>query len=266
MTYVSSAVRACQWAKEHQISLDNGAFMVAGEPVTAASRRAIEGSGASCLPYFAAVELGKATEACLMPSSADDTHLCTDLFALRRRSTVTARGDEVNALLFTSMSPTAQKILLNAETGDSANIDESPCGCPWHDLGFKVRLRDIWSFAKMTAEGLTFTREGVTRILEEDLPQQLGGRQGDYQLRIEPDETGATHYLLYVNPNLPGLDEDHIRQVFLENIGRREKHGRLVAEFLREAGKFKVVRRPPSPTAGAKFLPIVNVEATSGGH
>ena len=169
-TYAASAARACRWAFEHGISLKGVTIRVGGESVTPAKRNLIEQSGARCLPSFGSRETGHASQACLAPNDADDMHLSKDLWALTTRRRTVPGGTEVDALLFTSVSPGCHNLLINLETGDCGIVERRSCGCPWDELGYDVHFRQVWSFAKLTVEGTTIMGETVFRALEERLP------------------------------------------------------------------------------------------------
>jgi hypothetical protein len=255
-THPASGVRVARWAAAHGIRLDGAVLVIAGEPVTRAAREAIEASGAACRPYYAASELGVASTPCLAPRGADDVHLCSDRFVVIGRGDPLAEKGSGRRLLFTGLSLAAPKILINAETGDCAHLEQRSCGCPWDDLGYDTHLSAIWSPEKLTAEGLTFEYATIARILELKLPRLLGGAIGDYQLVVRTGPGGRTDYRLLVSPSVKPLDHGEARRVFLEALAAGPEVHRLMAEVLTEAGQFKVVRRAPLWTAAGKSAAV----------
>ena len=86
-------------------------------------------------------------------------------------------------------------------------------------MGYVRHLRDVWSYAKLTTEGLTFDGAEVFRAIEQTLPARFGGRTGDYQLIARQEASGVTRYLLVVSPSVGEVDEASVRQAFLDAMG-----------------------------------------------
>jgi len=256
-TYPSSAVRLARWAAHHGVELAGCTFLVAGEPVTAARRRAIESTGAACLPLFGASEIGAAAEACLAPRSPDDMHLYAHRFAAISTPRRGGASLDVAVLQFTTLTLTSPKVFLNAETGDVGVVEERDCGCAWSALGCRTHVRDVWSFAKLTAEGMTLPGDAVFRVLEEVLPARFGGRAGDYQLTTHPGRDGLTRYHLIVSPTVGPRDEAALRAAFLDELVKAGGASRLAADYLRRAGQLRVIWSLPAVSAGGKSLPVV---------
>lgn len=254
VTYPSTAVRACVFAAREGVSLSGAVILAAGEPVTAARRSAIEASGARCLPLFGCTETGESAEGCLHPRSPDDMHLYEHKFALISRRMDIGLERPVDTPLFTTLDPQTPKLLLNGDTGDAGVVEERECGCPWGRLGYRTHLREVWSYSKLTAEGMTLPGDIVFSALEHDLPARFGGRPGDYQLISEPAGNGVTRYLLAVNPALGPLDDDGVSRAFREALSRGSYS--LAADFLYRAGHLAVVRRAPVLQPGGKSLPV----------
>lgn len=255
VTFPASAARACALAVREGLSLEGAVVLAAGESVTAAKRAAIEAAGASCLPLFGCTETGESAEGCLAPVAPDDMHVYEHKFALvsRRREIGPDRCAETP--LFTTLGSQTPKIFLNGDTGDVGVVEQRDCGCPWGQLGYRTHLRDVWSYSKLTAEGMTLPGELVFEVLEKVLPERFGGRAGDYQLVAEPGDDGVTQYLLALNPSLGPVDEDAVARAFRQALGRGSF--RLSADFLHRAGQLRVVRRPPVVQASGKSLPVV---------
>ncbi len=253
-TYPASAARLCSSAMRLGISLKGAVLLAGGEPVTPAKRQVMESAGARCLPLFGCSETGESAEACLSPSSSDDMHLYEHKFALIARHHQLTPDCSVDTPAFTSLGRYSPKIFLNGDTGDVGVVERRDCGCPWGRLGFRTHLRDVWSYSKLTAEGMTLPGELVFQALEEELPRQFGGRPGDYQLIAEQDQDGVTRYLLAINPELGHIDEDAAREALQTTLASGSY--RLMAEFLKRAGHLQVVRRTPVVQPGGKSLPV----------
>jgi hypothetical protein len=256
-TYTSSAVRAALWARERAVSLDGVAFVVTGESLTAARRAAIEGSGAKLLTVYGSMEHGLMAGGCQCPDGADDMHVFEDTHAIITRPLRLPGAENVNALVVTDLSRTAPKIALNAEMGDCGTVVRRRCGCPWEAMGYGRHLRDVWSYAKLTAEGMTFDGARAFDAIEVMLPARFGGCTGDYQLIVHSEQGGLTRYLLAAAPALGPVDEAAVRGAFLEAIADHGPTGGIVADFLRGARQLEVVRRSPVVQSSGKSLPVL---------
>ncbi len=257
VTYPSSAVRACFAARKEGVSLGGCTFVVSGEPITSARRRCIEDAGAKCLPLFGTTELGECAEGCLSPQGPDDMHVCLHKFAVIEHTRTLPGGVEVHPLLFTSLGRFAPKFYINVESGDSGVVEDRECGCAWEGLGFVRHVRGVWSFSKLTAEGMTLPGGEVLRILEEHMPARFGGGTGDYQLIEADGEAEPTQYLLLVNPALGRLDEEAVRREFLQALEESMTGSRLAGRFLCHARQLQVTRERPVGRAGSKSLPVM---------
>ena len=89
-------------------------------------------------------ELGRAGVSCDAPSADGDVHLMSDKLALvQRERVVPATGETVGALLFTTLMPSAPKLMINVETDDYAVVEDRDCGCPIGELGYRRHLHGI---------------------------------------------------------------------------------------------------------------------------
>jgi hypothetical protein len=265
-TTVSSAVRVASAALEAGSSLAHVAFTVVGEPYTEARRQAIEASGARAIVQYAAVEMPVISWSCAEPRTSDDVHVFEDRYALIQRSRVVGEnGPEVEALLFSSLSPWAPKVLLNVESGDSAHVERRDCGCELGALGLHTHLSEIRSFEKLTGEGMTFARSSLTSILEWALPSRYGGSSLDYQLLEEETGAGATQLVLRVSPHVGAVDEAELREWFLGELGRSGPADAAMVGTWRQVGTVTISRQPPLATAAGKILPFHLVRASTSG-
>lgn len=188
---------------------------------------------------------------------SDDLHLFSDCDALIQRSReVTDSGLSVGAFLFTSLLPSAPKILLNVESGDYGTVWRRDCGCQLGALGLTTHLAKIRSFEKLTGEGMTFVQTDLLRLLEKILPSHFGGTSADYQLLEEEGADGILRLLLVVSPRIGPVDGDAIQSLFVDELGRDGGFTRAYAEVWRRAGTVQVKRQWPVATKAGKILPF----------
>ena len=216
---VSNALRVCLAAREHQLDLQGTTLMGGGEPPTPAKVRQITSTGARWIPTYAFTEAGPAGVGCARPTGGEDVHLLMDVLALiQAPREVAGTGFTVPAFYFTSLLPTANKIMLNAEIGDYGVVENRPCGCRLEDYGLTVHLRQIRSFGKLTSEGMALLERDIVRILEEVLPARFGGSPLDYQIVEEEDTEGFTRLNLLVSPRIPIADDAEVVAAVLEHL------------------------------------------------
>jgi hypothetical protein len=256
-TYTSSAVRACRAARERSIDISGATFFVGGEPLTEAKHREIRDAGAYAVNMYAGVDIGLIGYSCAATEAGGGVHALTDRQAIIQHRRKAPHGEEdVNAFLFTSLSPAAGKILLNVESGDYGTIRTRKCGCRFDELGFCTHIYDIRGFDKLTGEGMTFIGTDLLRIIEEVLPAVFGGCSIDYQMVEEQDESGRTCISVIVNPDIAPLDEKEIIRTVTVELARGNDTRRMMAEMWSQAKTLKVVRRRPYITDSGKFLPL----------
>jgi hypothetical protein len=146
-------------------------------------------------------------------------------------------------------------LLLNVCLGDQAELERRSCGCGLEREGWTLHLRDVRSFEKLTAAGITLLDVDVIRVLEEVLPRRFGGQPTDYQLwerldgrRARPEVTLAIH------PDVGPLEESVVRETFLEAIGGGSGGERLMELQWRGSGVLRIARSPPRLTPSGKVL------------
>jgi hypothetical protein len=264
-TFPSSALRICQTALALGVDLTGSHFTVAGEPMTEARLHGILRAGASVYPLYGSSETGLMGWGCLAPEAADDMHFSEDMHAFVQWSQ--ARAGEVlpdGALLVTSLQPNARLILLNASLGDQAHLSRRACGCPLEAMGWPNHLRSIRSFEKLTAGGMTFLDNDVTRVLEEVLPSRFGGGPTDYQIVEREDADGTPTLRLLVSPAVGAVDDREVAEVFLTAIGRGSGVERVMQMQWRQAGTVRIERRLPMTTASGKLLHLYRARSPVG--
>ncbi|MFC2009001.1 hypothetical protein ACFLUT_03005 [Chloroflexota bacterium] len=256
-TGVSQAVRVCQAARENDIDIGRTVFLAGGEPVTETKRREIESVGARVCPRYVFVEAGYAGFGCLHNETPDEVHLLKDSLGLiQHPREVSHAGVSVDAFLFTTLLPSAPKVLLNVETGDYGTVQKRRCGCYLESLGFEDHISDIRSFEKLTSQGATFFGSRLIDIIENVLPARFGGTPMDYQMLEEEDDTGQTHLHLLVSSDLGSIDEDEAVDVVLSRLSEGEDSHRMMARTWRQAKTIQVKRMRPVVTARGKLLPL----------
>jgi hypothetical protein len=184
-------------------------------------------------------------------------HLYANKFVLVTRKRKLSAGTEVDALLFSSLGSATPKIFLNGETGDAGIVEDRDCGCPWSEIGYLRHMRDIWSFSKINAEGMTLTGSLVLRVIEEVLPHKLGGKPGDCQLIGETGKDGIIQYRLSVNPALGAMDEKKVQSVFISELIAAGASSTLEADLLNRAGQLRIIRQEPIVGPSGKSLPVL---------
>jgi len=253
-TFPSSAVRLCQAAVDAGTDLTGAQLMVGGEPVTAVRLATIRRAGAQAVPRYGSIECGPIGYACVAPAFPDDVHLLHDLHAVIHPERNEDHGLPTNALLISSLRPTAPFVLLNVSMGDEATGTKRTCGCPLEQLGWTTHLHTIRSYEKLTAGGMNFLDTEVIRVLEEVLPVRFGGGPTDYQLLEEEAEDGRPRLRLLVHPGVGPLDPEALREAFLTGIGPGSGAEKVMTLAWRQAGMLRVERRAPLATGSGKIL------------
>src|SRR6185369_1181803 len=206
---------------------------------------------------YAFSEVGPVGSVCTNPMGPNDQHLLQDHVAMIQATRKVPGFDvEVNAFCFTSLLPTAAKMLLNVESDDYGTVDSRPCGCRWEKLGFPVHVRDIRSFRKLTGEGMTLVGSDIERVLDEFLPMRYGGSELDYQFAEEEDSRGFTRLILRVAPHIAVADEERMIQFVLDSLQQLGGSAAVAAATWRQAGTLSIRRETPAMTSRGKLLPL----------
>lgn len=265
VTYVSLAVRVALAARELGIDLTGCKFYGTGEPPTPAKVRAIESSGATWRSTYGFTEGGLVGMQCGNPVNHTDLHLFTDAWAAFQAPVdVPSSGLTVNAFSFTGLFATAPKIMINVELDDYGVLEERDCGCPLLKLGFPLHARDIYSFRKLTGEGMTLVGSTMLRVLEEVLPERYGGTALDYQLVEEEDDGGLTRLTIVVSPDVGEVDEAALIETVLDEVSRDSPGADLAHALWRDAGTFRVKRADPTWSTLGKLLSLRPAKRNAG--
>ena len=254
---VSLSLRIAIAAKEMGVDLTGAVLSGGGEPPSEAKVNTITSTGARCLPSYHFSEAGAVGLACNNPIDCNDHHLIIDhLEVLQYPRKAPGTDVTVDAFNFTTLLPSAPKILLNVEIDDYGIIEDRNCGCEWEQMGFTQHVRGIRSFRKLTGEGMTLIGSDMERILDKVLPEKFGGSAQDYQLLEEEDERGFTRRSVIVSPRVSLADESEVVRTVLDELGKGNAFTDLARAFMAQANSLGVKRMDPVWTNRAKLMPL----------
>jgi hypothetical protein len=254
----SMAVRLSVAARSEGLSLEGTVLMTRSEPMTEARLAEIERAGARAIATYGANDITHVAMGCANGTAADDAHLVSSLYAMAtRRRTIMDGDDEVDALLFTTLSLDSCKVGLNVELGDFADVEERPRDCcGLGEVGFTTHLSNIRSFEKLTGEGVSVARSAIVRVIERDLPLRFGGSSVDYQLIERQGTGGLTRLILSIDPRVGTVDEALVRAELLGFLRRGDMVDRYSAALWERAESIAVERAVPRATRAGKVLPF----------
>ena len=251
-TMVSRAVRVCLAGEELGLDLTGLTISGGGEPPTPAKVQAIQRTGARFICNYHFQEAGAIGKQCMNPLDENDQHFMQDHLAMITRPRQVPGFDvTVDAFCFTTLLPTARKLMINVETDDYGIVETRACGCPWESFGLTTHLRDVRSFRKLTGEGVTLVGNDLVRIIEEVLPSRFGGSPLDYQFVEEEDDRSLTRMSLIVSPRVEIPDEQAVVEVVLDEAARGSARA-----LWKQAGTVRVQRREPIWTERGKLMPL----------
>jgi hypothetical protein len=264
--FASMALRVAVAALEEGIDLTGGVFSGGGEPPTPAKVATMRRTGARVIPGYHFSEVGAVGLHCGNPIDCNDQHFMRDHLALiQHPRTVPGTSIEVNAFTFTTLLPSASKILLNVESDDYGVVETRACGCLLEKYGFPEHIREIRSFRKLTGEGMTLIGSDMERVLHEDLPRRFGGTPLDYQLMEEEDAQGFTRLSIVVSPKVELLDENDVVETVLKGLGSGSEGADGARATWSQAKTLRVRRMEPIWTARGKLMPL-HLAKLAGGH
>lgn len=253
----SSAARVAQSALDAGLDLSHVTFYATSEPVTAERRRPIDRLGSRVTVTYGSTEVQIVGYGCPDGEGADDLHFFSNRVALvQRRRELFQGGPELDALALTSLSLNANKVCLNAETGDYARVETRDCGCSLGAIGLRTHLSEIRSFEKLSTEGTTFAHSNLQSVLERTLPAHFGGSSLDYQLVEDHDQSGRTRLELRIHPTVGPVDEAVARQVFLTSLASDGLVAQYHTALLDRLQSIVIVRQPPVVSPTGKILPF----------
>ena len=248
---VSMCTRIALAAQHEGLDLSGVTFFGGGEPPTPTKVRHIRASGARWFPHYNFAEAGYVGMGCANPVDEDDLHFTRDTLALIQSPRQVPGTDiTVEAFNFTSLLPTASKVLLNVESDDYGIVEERVCGCALEREGLTTHLREVRSFRKLTGEGMTLIGSDMVRILEEVLPARFGGPPLDYQLWEEEDAAGLTRLTLVISPRVEVRDEHAVIEAILTHLRN------FPPIMWRQAKTLQIRREEPVWTARGKLMTL----------
>jgi phenylacetate-coenzyme A ligase PaaK-like adenylate-forming protein len=258
-TYASSAVRLAAAAVESGGGGEGCVIFTGGEPLTARRHEYIGAAGFRVFPRYAATEAGMLGGACGRGVLHDEVHIYTDRIAVIPGAPETPGGGNGNDLLFTSLSTSSPRVLLNASIGDTGELERRPCDCPFGRLGMDLHLRNIGSAEKASVEGMTIPRSTLCEIVQQVVGER-GGSPDDSQLRITTNAEGIDRIRIAVHPRVKGIDGEAMAREIRARLAEAPGGAALAAELWEKAGTIAVVREAPRHTPGQK-QPAIVVEA-----
>lgn len=252
---VSLGVRVASSALEAGLDIAGTVFLCGAEPLTAARRAAMEAAGGIAYPRYGMSELGWIGCSCQAMDTGSCVHIMRDsIAAIGRRRKASLVDVEVDSLLFTTLLPSAAYVLINVEMDDCGTIEPARCDCEFRRMGFTHQLSNIYSYGKLTGQGITLVGNEMLAVLEKSLPERFGGTPIDYQL-VELDGSSVTTVELRVNPRIPVASEDEVRRFFLAEV-RRLWGGSLTSRQWGQTDAVRVVRAEPIISGDRKINPL----------
>lgn len=249
---VSIGVRVASAAIENGLNIGGTTFVCGAEPLTPARREVIESAGGVAFSRYGISEFGSVGCACPEMSRSTAVHLMRDsLAAISYRRTVPLAEMEVESLMFTTLSPVSVFVLVNVEMDDSGRLEPAKCNCALKAMGFTQQISDVYSYGKLTGQGVTLLGGDLLSVLEKSLPSRFGGTPADYQL-IELDGQSGCIVELRVNPRVSVRSEQLVVEFFLNEV-RRLWGGSLTARQWGQTGAVRVVFAEPVSSGGRKI-------------
>ena len=251
---VSSSHTVALAAVAAGIDLTGVTFAGSGEPPSQAKVNGIQSSGARYVTSYSMNEAGPLGVPCANPADQTDVHFLKNRMALiQRPHKVPGTEEIVSGFSFTSLLPTAPKLLINAGSDDFGIVEERACGCPFDAMGLNVHVRQVRSARKLTGRGITLLGSDIASIIEEKLPGRFGGNAQDFQLIEEEDRSGRTKLVLLVSPSVTLEDERAPAEALLEALSHGNPGASLGSAMLRGADALTVRREKPRPSARGKL-------------
>jgi hypothetical protein len=249
---VSMGVLVAAAAIERGVPLKDTVFLCGAEPLTEARRHVMEAAGGTVYPRYGISELGWVGCSCHEMRQGSTVHLMRDaIAAITWRRPAPMTDVEVDSLLFTTILPISTYVLVNVEMEDCGVLEDATCGCELAAMGFSQQIRDVFSFGKLTGQGITLLGGDLIRVLEVSLPQRFGGTPADYQL-VELDGGDGAIVELRVHPRIALASPEAVREGFLAEV-RRLWGGSLTARQWGQTGAVRVVSKEPIISGGRKI-------------
>lgn len=247
---VSNGVRVAAAAAESGLDISGTLIRAHGEALTDAKRSAMEAVGAKPYSGYTISELGKIGGSCLHMTSGNGAHVSRDAMALISYPKKAPLTDvEVESLMLTTLLPFAPTVVVNVEMDDSGVLAPAKCDCTLTRIGLTQTVTDIFSYGKLTGQGMTLMGSDLLQILERKLPDRFGGGPTDYQL-VEQEGAHQTEVELRVHPSIATRSIEEVKSYFLSEL-RQVYGGSLSSRNWSQTNGVKVVFAEPY-TAGTR--------------
>jgi hypothetical protein len=251
-TTASSGVRICHAARDHGLELTGSFFRLGGEPLTPAKAQTIRATGVEIAGNYSMTEVGRVGIACTTAAAVDDYHV-----VLHELAVIPGDGSPGAArpLLFTTLSPSSPKLLINVDVGDDGLLEQRDCGCLLGELGLTLHVSRVSGREKFASDGVHFLGAELLELVDDVLPRRFGGGPTDYQLvEVEVDALPAIQVV--VSPRVGEVDPEAVVATVLVALRNGAGHRGPMVDVWRDADSVRVVRREPYETAQAKILPL----------
>jgi len=253
-TYASSAIRVAEAARRLRLDLTGCVVFAGGEPLTKRRIDFIESTGAKVFARYVATETGWIAAGC-PHSDPGSMHLYSDRIAAVPAGPAPATTG-AEPLLFTSVTASAPKLLLNVDIGDAARLRARRCSCALGAAGLELEVSEVHGHDKVSGAGMTV----AVRVLRDVLDQlflDAGVPPDSYELYEEENESGDSRVLIVVDPEVELL-EDELVAALLERLRSRGPEGKLAASLWRESGTIEIRRQHPNRTEAGKLQPAAS--------
>lgn len=252
---VSMGVLVADAARRLGADLRGTTFLCGAEPLTEARKAVMEAAGGKVYSRYGISELGWVGCPCAQMGGGSAVHVMRDSLAvIQQRRVAPMSGIEVDSLVFTTLLPASTYVLVNVEMEDCGTLEPARCGCGFKAMGFDQQLSNVYSYGKLTGQGVTLLGGDLISVIETSLPARFGGTPADYQL-IELDAAEGAIVELRVSPRLEVPGEDAVRDYFLAEVGRLWG-GSLTARQWGQTGAVRVAFKDPVVSGGRKINPL----------
>jgi len=243
-----AAARLCGLAAARGVSLQGVTIRTGGEPLSDGKVTVMRATGAVPACHYQASEIGRIGVACSDPVATDDVHIASGRVLVIERPVEEGPA----RLLLTCLSPTSQRLLLNADIGDTAVLERRSCGCPLGALGLDLHAHTIRAVAKITSGGVSILHAELLELVERTLPTRFGGSPSDYQL-VETEEQGIPRVDVYVSPRVGPVAEREVVETVLAAVAEGPTWRAMVAGWWEDGETVRIVRHEPIPTRAGKL-------------
>ncbi len=251
---VSQGARVAAAAADAGLDISGTTCIVGSEPLTEAKREAMRMAGCDVHNRYGVSELGQVGVACPEMKSGE-VHICRDTLAvISYRRTAPLTDVEIESLMFTTVLPWSPLCLINVEMDDSARLEPARCHCSLKAMGFSQQASQIYSYGRLTGQGMTLVGGDVLKLLEIRLPQRFGGTSTDYQL-VERDGPNQTEIELRVHPQVGARSAEEVKEFFLSEL-KAVYGGGLTQRNWRHSEGLRVVFAAPYMSIKQRVQPL----------